>query len=83
MAHTEGDGHSLWLMTETADADKVSRHFSSDDVVVEFEHHEASLEELAEAEFTVYIGEQRTGDLIYVPTRSTHQVRSTNYSYYA
>ncbi|KZV87802.1 hypothetical protein EXIGLDRAFT_723339 [Exidia glandulosa HHB12029] len=74
MAHTEGGGHSLWLLTETADADKVSRHFNSDDVVVEFEHHEASLDELAHADFTVYIGEQRTGDFIYVPSRSTHQV---------
>ncbi|EJD50155.1 hypothetical protein AURDEDRAFT_143535 [Auricularia subglabra TFB-10046 SS5] len=74
MAHTEDDGHSIWLLTETGDAEKVARHFNSDDVVVEFEHHVATLNELASADFTVYIAKQVAGDLIYVPSRSTHQV---------
>ena len=74
MVHGDDRSNSLWLMTATEDAEKVAQYFPRHcDVVVELEHHEVTLDDFKRADFSVYIAEQRCGDFIYVPTRSTHQ----------
>ncbi|KAH7097092.1 hypothetical protein BKA62DRAFT_717527 [Auriculariales sp. MPI-PUGE-AT-0066] len=47
---------------------------SGDVAVLEYERHVATLEEMGRAEFPVYIGCQRVGDLVVIPSRATHQV---------
>lgn len=41
---------------------------------LDWEDHTASIEDFAKAPFVVYIAEQKLGDLVLVPPRSSHQV---------
>jgi len=45
-----------------------------DTSVLEYEKHLASLEEMVRAEFAVYVGCQRVGEMVLLPPRATHQV---------
>lgn len=74
MCHTEDEGHSFWFMTNPSDCGIVSEHFRKLGHELDWEDHVATLEELANAPFDVYVCEQRLGDLILIPPRSFHQV---------
>ncbi|KAF9052926.1 hypothetical protein BJ165DRAFT_1340122 [Panaeolus papilionaceus] len=74
MCYTENDGASFWFMTKSGDAGKVDRYFSSLGQDLDHENHVVTTRELARGNFTVYIVEQKLGDLVLVPPRSCHQV---------
>jgi hypothetical protein len=75
MCWTENKGCAYWFMTNTKDAPSVSKYFKQ--VLrceVDLENHTLTLDELANAPFSVFIGCQVLGDLVMVPPRSVHQV---------
>ena len=75
MCHTEDGGHSLWYMMASHDALAVDDYFRNCiGKELDWEEHVATEEEFASAPFTVYVAEQRLGDLILIPPRSCHQV---------
>jgi hypothetical protein len=65
------------LATTTPTLDEATKSSDPNDPdasVVEYEHHLTTLEEMGRADFPVYIGCQRIGDLVIIPARATHQV---------
>jgi hypothetical protein len=74
MCHTEDDGSSWWFMTETSAADDAADFFKSINQELDMERHTVTLDELRRAPFTVFVSEQKLGDLVLVPPRSCHQV---------
>ncbi|TFK55099.1 hypothetical protein OE88DRAFT_1805491 [Heliocybe sulcata] len=74
MCYTENSGSSFWFMTESSAAPNVMKYFQSVGQELDLETHAMSLDEFARAPFTVYIAEQKLGDLVLVPPRSCHQV---------
>ncbi|CAL1704721.1 unnamed protein product [Somion occarium] len=75
MCYTEDDGSSFWFMTESKDAPDVESFFSTHiRKELDWEDHVTTVQEFAQAPFTVYITEQKLGDLVLVPPRSCHQV---------
>ena len=75
MCYTEDDGSSFWFMTASTDAPKAGEYFQSHiGLELDWEDHVATVEEFAGATFTIYVAEQRLGDLVLVPPRSCHQV---------
>ncbi|KAF8892491.1 hypothetical protein BD779DRAFT_1190079 [Infundibulicybe gibba] len=74
MCYTENDGCSFWFMTESSSALDVSKYFHSLNQELDHETHVITIDELAKAPFTVYIAQQKLGDLVLVPPRSSHQV---------
>ncbi|KAH8107064.1 hypothetical protein BXZ70DRAFT_885104 [Cristinia sonorae] len=75
MCYTEDRGSSFWFMTESQVAPEAAQFFW-DHVGkhLDWEEHTASIQDFANAPFTVYIAEQTLGDLVLVPPRSSHQV---------
>ncbi|PPQ63092.1 hypothetical protein CVT24_005947 [Panaeolus cyanescens] len=75
MCYTENDGASFWFMTKSGDAGKVDSYFSNKlGQDLDHENHVVTTKELAKGDFTVYVVEQKLGDLVLVPPRSCHQV---------
>ncbi|KAK0483780.1 hypothetical protein IW261DRAFT_1332995 [Armillaria novae-zelandiae] len=74
MCYTENDGSSFWFMTKGSDALDVAEYFRALKQELDHETHFITIEELARAPFDVYITQQRLGDLVLVPPRSSHQV---------
>lgn len=69
MCYTENEGHSFWFMTNPSDSGTVTGYFRKLGHELDWEDHAATLEELADAPFEVYILEQNLGDLVLVPPR--------------
>lgn len=69
MCYAENEGRSFWFMTNPSDCSTVSGHFRNLGHELDWEDHAATLEELADAPFNVYISEQKLGDLVLVPPR--------------
>ncbi|KAJ7097801.1 hypothetical protein B0H15DRAFT_772680, partial [Mycena belliarum] len=75
MCYTEHGGSSFWFMTETSSANAAAEYFHTKlGQELDHETHVITVEQLAKAPFKVYITEQRLGDLVLVPPRSSHQV---------
>ncbi|KAI8998664.1 hypothetical protein BD414DRAFT_453628, partial [Trametes punicea] len=75
MCFSEHDGSSFWFMTAANDALKVAEYFQKTlKHELDWETHITTVEQLGNAPFTVYIAEQKVGDLVLVPPRSCHQV---------
>ena len=75
MCYTEDGGSSFWFMTETSSAPEAAEYFQTKlGQEVDWETHFATVEEFGKAPFTVYVAEQKVGDLVLVPSRSVHQV---------
>lgn len=75
MCYTENGGSSFWFMTKSSDAAMVAKYFNTElKQELDWESLVLSVKELAAIPTTVYIAEQKTGDLILVPPRSSHQV---------
>lgn len=69
------ESKSYWFMTASEDADKVAKFFQEALLQeLDWETHVVMVEQLAKADFDVYIVEQKLGDLVLVPPRSCHQV---------
>ncbi|EJD02445.1 uncharacterized protein FOMMEDRAFT_88112, partial [Fomitiporia mediterranea MF3/22] len=74
MCSAERDGSAFWFMTQSSDAPRAAAYFQKLGTELDHESHVATPEEFAKAPFTVYVAEQRVGDLVLVPRRSCHQV---------
>ncbi|KAF7973410.1 hypothetical protein HWV62_15209 [Athelia sp. TMB] len=74
MCYSEQGGSSFWFMTDSSSAAAAARYFHKLKQELDLETHVISLDELANAPFTVYIAEQKLGDMILVPPRSCHQI---------
>lgn len=74
MCYTENDGSSFWFMTKSSAAQRMSDHFHKLQQELDHETHVITLDQLARAPCTVYITQQKLGDLVFVPPRSCHQV---------
>jgi hypothetical protein len=75
MVHTaDEDSSSFWFMTSTEDAHKASAYWGRLGHELDLESHLATLDELSQADFKVYVCQQRLGDFVLVPPRSCHQV---------
>ncbi|KAI0699701.1 hypothetical protein BC835DRAFT_1267469 [Cytidiella melzeri] len=75
MCYAENGGSSFWFMTATSDAPLVGAFFQQElKSEVDWERHNVTLEQFAKAPFTVYVAQQKVGDLVLVPPRSCHQV---------
>lgn len=71
----EKPGSSIWFMTESKDRHTVSEYWLS--VLghdIEVENHFAQVVAWKKAPFSVYVVEQRPGDLILIPPLAPHQV---------
>ena len=75
MCYTENGGSSLWFMTATPDAPLVGAFFQEElHSEVDWERRTVTVEQFAKAPCTVYVADQKLGDLVLVPPRSCHQV---------
>jgi hypothetical protein len=71
----EEPGSSIWFMAKSSDRHAVSEYWLSRmGHDIEVEKHFASIENLQDAPFPVYIHEQKVGDYILVPPVAPHQV---------
>lgn len=75
MCYTEESGSSFWFMTASSDAPAASEFFQKQiGLELDWEGHVVTVDEFAAAPFSVYVAEQKLGDLVLVPPRSCHQV---------
>ncbi|KAJ7489299.1 hypothetical protein FB451DRAFT_1024482 [Mycena latifolia] len=82
MCYTEKGGSSFWFMTETSSANAAAEYFHTTlkqelgrfNSLPDHETHLITVDQLAKAPFKVYITEQKLGDLVLIPPRSSHQV---------
>ncbi|KAL5532641.1 hypothetical protein ACEPAF_4415 [Sanghuangporus sanghuang] len=74
MCSAERGGSAFWFMTRSSDSARAASYFQKLGSELDHEIRVATPEEFAKAPFTVYICEQRVGDLVLVPRRSCHQV---------
>ncbi|KAH9946139.1 uncharacterized protein BXZ73DRAFT_37021 [Epithele typhae] len=75
MCFSEHGGSSYWFMTKTSDAATVAEYFQETlHQELDWENHVTTIREFGDAPFTVYVTEQKVGDLILVPSRGVHQV---------
>ncbi|KAJ7709768.1 hypothetical protein B0H17DRAFT_237638 [Mycena rosella] len=75
MCYTENGGSSFWFMTATSSANAAAEYFTKNlKEQLDHETHVITVEQLAKAPFKVYVTEQKLGDLVLVPPRSSHQV---------
>ncbi|KAL5511133.1 hypothetical protein ACEPAH_4348 [Sanghuangporus vaninii] len=74
MCSAERGGSAFWFMTRSPDSARAASYFQKLGSELDHEIRVATPEEFAKAPFTVYVCEQRVGDLVLVPRRSCHQV---------
>ncbi|KAG6887140.1 hypothetical protein C0992_000482, partial [Termitomyces sp. T32_za158] len=72
MCHTEGEGSSFWFMTEGKDASQASQYFEN--WKRKGQDHVLTVEHLAKAPFTIYVAEQKLGDLVLIPPQSSNSL---------
>ncbi|KAG0195215.1 hypothetical protein BGX28_001985, partial [Mortierella sp. GBA30] len=65
---------SIWFMVAAKDKAKAEALFQSLGQNIEMENYFLSVDELARADFPIYVSEQSTGDLIIIPSLGYHQV---------
>ncbi|KAK9451255.1 putative JmjC domain protein [Limtongia smithiae] len=65
---------SLWFMFAPADRHRVKNYLASLGWNVDQESHFLSIGELKNAPFSVYVAEQKLGDMFFIPSLSIHQV---------
>lgn len=69
------EGSSIWFMMGRDDREVIAEYWLAQlGHDIEVEKHFASVEDLANAPFTVYVVEQKLGDYILVPPLAPHQV---------
>ncbi|KAI9064403.1 hypothetical protein FKP32DRAFT_1611459 [Trametes sanguinea] len=75
MCFSEENASSFWFMTASNDAPRVAEYFQKKlKQELDWETHVTTVDELGNAPTTVYVAEQKVGDLVLVPPRSCHQV---------
>ncbi|KAF9179218.1 hypothetical protein BGZ51_005176 [Haplosporangium sp. Z 767] len=74
MTWADNDSSSVWFMVKAEDKEKAEKLWKSFKHPLEYESYFATVEELKQADFPVYVLEQRIGDFVMVPSLSYHQV---------
>lgn len=75
MSYTENNGSSFWFMTKSSDASLVSSFFQDElQTELDWENRILTVEQFSKAQFTIFVAEQKLGDMVLVPPRSCHQV---------
>ncbi|KAK9325196.1 hypothetical protein V1517DRAFT_203012 [Lipomyces orientalis] len=74
MVDQSADGSSVWFVTRSSDRNAVKNYMASLGHNIDLESYFLALDELREAPFTVYVAEQRRGDMVLVPSLAMHQV---------
>ncbi|KAF9924413.1 hypothetical protein BGZ67_009273 [Mortierella alpina] len=76
LLQSDSGAYAIWFMIAAKDKAKVELQFRKLNHPLDRENHFASLEQLAQADFPVYVIEQRVGDLILIPSLGYHQVQN-------
>ncbi|KAI1314865.1 hypothetical protein EDD11_001641 [Mortierella claussenii] len=74
MAWADQDSSSIWFMVRAKDKEKAEALWRSFGQPLEYEGYFASVDQLRQAKFPIYVVEQKIGDFIMVPSLSYHQV---------
>ncbi|KAG0343437.1 hypothetical protein BG004_005312 [Podila humilis] len=74
MAWAEDDSYSIWFMVRAKDKEKAEALWKTFGHPLEYEGYFASIEDLKQADFPIYVVEQKRGDFVIVPSQSYHQV---------
>ncbi|KAG0216251.1 hypothetical protein BGX28_004616 [Mortierella sp. GBA30] len=74
MVWSDNDSSSIWYMVKAEDRNKAEALWKSFGHPLEYESYFASVDELAHADFPIYVVEQKIGDFVMVPSQSYHQV---------
>lgn len=74
MVYTTQGASSFWFLTSRDDSYKASMYWRSLGQELDLESHVATVEQLAKADFPIYVCEQRLGSFVIVPPQSCHQV---------
>ncbi|KAK9246007.1 hypothetical protein V1506DRAFT_536454 [Lipomyces tetrasporus] len=74
MVDQSANGSSVWFVTRSSDRNAVKNYMASLGHNVDHESYFVALQEMRDAPFTVYVAEQRKGDMIFVPSLAMHQV---------
>ncbi|KAF9344237.1 hypothetical protein BGX26_004620 [Mortierella sp. AD094] len=74
MTWADKGSSSIWFMIAAKDRTKAEALFQSLGQEIELENYFLSVDELARADFPIYVTEQTTGDLIMIPSLGYHQV---------
>ncbi|KAI8346855.1 hypothetical protein B0O80DRAFT_223991 [Mortierella sp. GBAus27b] len=70
----DDDGSSVWFMVSDKDMNKFEELCRSLGREPQYENSFLSVDDLSRAIFPIYVAEQKTGDLILIPSLSYHQV---------
>ncbi|KAF9572217.1 hypothetical protein EC968_010155 [Mortierella alpina] len=74
MVWADKDSSSMWFMVRAEDRPKAEALWSSFGQRLEHENYFATVDELAKADFPIYVVEQKIGDFVMVPSQSCNQV---------
>ncbi|KAF9961383.1 hypothetical protein BGZ72_003865 [Mortierella alpina] len=74
MVWADKDSSSIWFMVKAEDKFKAEALWRSMGQPLEYESYFATVDEMAKADFPIYVVEQRIGDFVMVPSQSYHQV---------
>ncbi|KAF9984703.1 hypothetical protein BGZ65_012826 [Modicella reniformis] len=70
----DDDGSSVWFIVSNKDMDKFEELCRSLGREPQYENSLLSVDDLSRANFPIYVAEQKTGDLVLIPSLSYHQV---------
>ncbi|KAG0239234.1 hypothetical protein BGW41_007850 [Actinomortierella wolfii] len=74
MTFAAEDSYALWFMINSSDVMKAQKLWNSFGHPLDYESYFASVDELQNADFPIYVVQQKLGDLIMVPSLCVHQV---------
>ncbi|KAF9292136.1 hypothetical protein BGZ68_010391 [Mortierella alpina] len=74
MVWADKDSSSIWFMVKSEDKFKAEALWRSIGQPLEYESYFATVDEMAKADFPIYVVEQKIGDFVMVPSQSYHQV---------
>ncbi|KAL9657284.1 hypothetical protein ABK040_011504 [Willaertia magna] len=79
MVYADNDRtHSIWCVMKYQDLDKIRKFFQKNGAFLDDDNCFIPLHVLSKAPFTVYLHEQKLGELILLPPSSPHQVLNLN-----
>jgi hypothetical protein len=67
-------GSSVWFIVSNKDMDKFEELCRSLGREPQYENSFLSVDDMSRANFPIYVAEQKTGDLVLIPSLSYHQV---------
>ncbi|ORZ07279.1 hypothetical protein BCR41DRAFT_326597 [Lobosporangium transversale] len=74
MTWADDDSSAIWFMIRAEDKEKAEELWRSFGYTMEYESYFASVEQLRQATFPIFVVEQKAGDFVMVPSLGYHQV---------